>query len=145
MGRTKASIAVAGAVTVLVGVVAAVAMGTGGSDHVTRRSDQAAATAPGSGASYVSPTVPPITAAPAKVPGATSTPGTPATTAAANTAPRTPSQVGAQPSAQDIQKLIAGLTAQMQSPSTTGGTAPLTQAQVESQIREQLRLLGITY
>ena len=139
MGRTKASIAIAGAVIVLVGVVAAVAMGAGGSDNLATRSGQAAA--PGSGASYVSPTVPPITAAPATVPGATSTPRTPAVTKA----PGANSAVGAQPSAQDIQKLIAGLTAQMQAPSTTGGTAPLTEAQVAAQVREQLRLLGITY
>ena len=148
MGRMKLGIAVAGAVVVLLGVVAMVTMrSNGGSDHATNVASQSPATTVASGASYVSPTVPPMTAAPK---GATpKAPPAPATTSAApaTAAPAngTPTSVVPQPSAQDIQKLIAGITAQIQAPAATGTTAPLTAAQVEAQVREQLKQLGITY
>lgn len=58
----------------------------------------------------------------------------------ATVATRTP------PSAEEVQKIIAGLTSQVLSPAdTTADTMPLTKEQVEAQLREQLKELGITY
>jgi hypothetical protein len=141
MGRMKIGIAATSAVLVLLGVVAMATMRSdSGPDHATHLASQTPATTVVSGASYVSPTVPPITVAPVKVPtpqAASST--TPANAKPASTVP--------QPTAQDIQKLVAGITAQLQAPvpTATGGTAPLTKEQIEAQVKAQLAQLGITY
>lgn len=48
--------------------------------------------------------------------------------------------------AAEVQKVITGLTSQILAPAgTTGDTTPVTKEQVEAQLREQLRQLGITY
>ena len=50
------------------------------------------------------------------------------------------------PSPEEIQSIIAGLTSQMLAPTgTEAGAKPLTKEQVEAQLREQLKQLGITY
>jgi hypothetical protein len=62
-------------------------------------------------------------------------------TAPANAAP---ASAVPQPSVQDIQQLIAGITAQVTAPSGTPGATPLTAAEIESRVREELKKLGIT-
>ena len=52
----------------------------------------------------------------------------------------------ARPTVQDVQKVLAGVMASMAPPAGTAATtAPLTKEQVEAQLREQLKLLGVTY
>ena len=51
----------------------------------------------------------------------------------------------AQPTVQDVQKVLAGIMAQMAPPAGAATTVPLTKEQVEAELREQLRLLGISY
>lgn len=54
--------------------------------------------------------------------------------------------IPAQPTPQDVERIMAAITASMAPPAgTTGTTTPLTKEQVEAQLREQLKLLGITY
>jgi hypothetical protein len=53
-----------------------------------------------------------------------------------------PATIPAQPTVQDVQAVIAGLMANMTPPAGTGAPV-LTKEQVEAQMREQLRLLGI--
>lgn len=131
MGRMKLGVAVAGVVMTL-GVAGC------GSDRAGTVADKAPVTTVVPGASSVSPTASPST------PEASAPVGSAATqTAPANALPglNVP-----QPSVQDIQNLIAGITAQVQAPpAATGGTAPLTQEQVEAEVRERLKQLGITY
>lgn len=116
MGRMKLGIGLAGAVIVLLGVVAMITMRSDGSPtHATVARNSTASTSP----SVAAPT------------------------AAANAT--TPTSTVAQPSVQDVQKLIAGLTAQIQASPTTDGSTPLTKEQVEAQVRAQLKQLGITY
>lgn len=50
-----------------------------------------------------------------------------------------------QPTVQDVQKVLAGIMAQMTPPPGAATTASLTKEQVEAELREQLKLLGITY
>jgi hypothetical protein len=77
------------------------------------------------------PTVPtPNAAAPAKAPGSASVATTPSSTVA-------------QPSVQDVQKIITGITTQVTNSATTG--TPLTKEQVEAQVRDLLKQLGINY
>ena len=79
-----------------------------------------------------------------------------AVTVASQVPAETPTSVGpapassvpalAQPTVQDVQKVLAGIMANMAPPAgTTGTTAPLTREQIESQLREQLKVFGITY
>lgn len=50
------------------------------------------------------------------------------------------------PSPEQIQQIIAGLTTKILAPAdTSAGTKPLTKEQVEAELREQLRQVGITY
>jgi hypothetical protein len=50
------------------------------------------------------------------------------------------------PSPEQVQAIIAGLTASILAPSGTDpGAKPITKEQVEAQLREQLKQLGITY
>ncbi|MDQ3897948.1 MAG: hypothetical protein M3326_12030, partial [Actinomycetota bacterium] len=75
-------------------------------------------------------------------------PVTPPTTAAkAGTAKTAPSvTLPAQPTVEDIQKVIAGITSQViASANTSASTKPLTKEEVEAQVREQLRQLGISF
>ena len=71
----------------------------------------------------------------------------PATTVANAPAARTGTQLSLppKPTVQDVQKVLAGIMAQMTPPAGAAPTAPLTTEQVEAELREQLRLLGITY
>jgi len=57
-----------------------------------------------------------------------------------------PLQLPAHPTVQDVERILTGITAQILAPpSSTASTQPLTKEQVESQLREQLRRLGITF
>lgn len=58
----------------------------------------------------------------------------------------TPAPAGApgSPSAADVQKMVADLTAQLAQSAGTSGT-PLTKEEVEAQLRAQLAQLGIKY
>jgi hypothetical protein len=50
------------------------------------------------------------------------------------------------PSPEEVQAIIAGLTSSILAPiGTDPGAKPLTKEQVEAQLREQLKQLGITY
>lgn len=143
MGRTKIYIAVAGVIVTLLGVMAAVVMRSdSGTKRVAAVATQAPADTSNPGVAAVLPS------APATQPGSAGrAPSAPATTAkgtAAKTAP--PVSVPAQPSAQEIQKIIIGITAQAQAAAATNGSlAPVTQEQIEAQVRAQLKQLGITY
>lgn len=146
MGRMKIGIAVTGAVVVLVGVVAMVTIGSsGGAASGTKVASEATATTGAQNPTTVAP-------APAGTgPASTAKPGTgPATTKVpAKTAPAAKTPVTlplvAQPTAQDIQKLIVGISSEVLAPAdATANTAPLTKEQVEAKVRDQLQQLGIT-
>lgn len=145
MGRMKLGIAVAGVVLTLLGVVAfAMTRSDGSTNHATSVASGVStdATAP------VATT--PAAATPATQPAvATTAPSaksTPATTKAPATKPAPSVTVPAQPTPQDIQKVIAGITAEVLAPAdTTASTKPLTKEEVEAKLREQLKQLGITY
>jgi hypothetical protein len=146
MGRMKIGIAVTGAVVVLVGVVAMVTMGgSSGAAHGTSVVSQATATTAAADPTTLAPA--PSNTAPAS----TAKPGTaPATTKAptkAAPAAKTPATLPlvAQPTAEDIQKVIVGITSEVLAPAdATANTAPLTKDQVEAKVRDQLKQLGIT-
>jgi hypothetical protein len=128
MGRMKVGIVTAVSLVALLGVGC-------GSDSGPVAKKSPTAVAPGT--SLVPPTDAP-SAAPVKDPSAPDAASPPADAATLATVP--------QPSAQDIQNLIAGITAQLQvPPASTGSSVPLTQEQIEAQVREQLAQLGITY
>lgn len=140
MGRMKIGIVVAGVVVTLLGAVAVVTMrSNGGSNHVST----VANVAPGDAKAPALASVIPTTLAPQPVP-TTNAPSTPATTKAPASAPAatTPSSIVSQPSVQDIQKIIAGITAQVQSSAVTNG-APLIKEQVDAQVRSMLKQAGI--
>lgn len=81
----------------------------------------------------------------------------PVVTVASQTAAETPTSAGStpaagtgthaavpsQPTVQDVQKVLVGVMANVAPPS--GASAPLTKEQVEAELREELRRLGITY
>jgi hypothetical protein len=142
----KIGIAAVGAVFVLLGVVAAATMRSDSSPNraETVASQATAETSPaaGPGAASSGPAT-----QPAKAPATTAStkPSAAASKVAdAKTAPLV--TIPAQPTAQDLERVMAAITASMAPPAgTTGTTAPLTKEQVEAQLREQLRLLGITY
>ena len=114
MTRLKVGIAAAGVVLVLLGVVAAATMAGGdGSNPAVTVASQTAAE--------------------------TLTPAGPAPAAGTGTQATIP----APPTVQDVQKVLAGVMANMAPPS--GASAPLTKEQVEAELREELRRLGITY
>lgn len=146
MGRMKLGIAVAGAVVVLLGVVAMVTMRSdGGTDRATTVASQAsdASTVPAvtTGAPQVAVTQPA-----AQPTATTKAPNAPVTTAAPAKAPAaaaTPASIPRSP--QDVQQFIAGITAQLQATAAANGnTTPMTKEQVEAQVRAQLQQLGIT-
>ncbi|MDQ6728361.1 MAG: hypothetical protein M3066_19690 [Actinomycetota bacterium] len=129
--------AVVAATVALVGVAAAIALaGSGSTRHSTQVSQ-----APG-----------------AKSASVTVGAGGPTATVAAGQGASTPATVGgvagtaqpldlpAHPTAEDVQRVLAGITAQMLAPaSTTASAQPLTKEQVEAQLREQLKQLGINF
>ena len=119
-----------------VALVALVGVGCGSDAKPVVKKAPTAVQAPGT--SLVPPTDAPSTA-PVKDPSASGADqSTPADAATLATVP--------QPSAQDLQNLIAGITAQLQvPPASPGSSVPLTQEQIEAQVREQLKQLGITY
>jgi len=130
MGRMKVGMATAVSLVALLGV------GCGSDAKPVAKTSPTTVQAPGT--SLVPPTDASSTA-PVKDPSA---PG------ADRSAPADPATLATvpQPSVQDIQNLIAGITAQMQAPpASTGSSVPLTQEQIEAQVREQLKQLGITY
>lgn len=140
MGRMKIGIVVAGVVVTLLGAVAAVTMrSNGGSNHV----NTVANVAPGDATAPALASVIPTTLAPQPV-STTNAPSAPNTAKAPASAPAatTPSSIVSQPSVQDVQKIIAGITAQVQASATTNA-APLTKEQVEAQVRDLLKQLGI--
>lgn len=141
MGRMKIGIAVAGVVMALLGAVAVVAMqGGGGPDAATRVASSAAGEVPTSSV---------VTVVPAMAAPTSTAPGRAATTtvkgsSASKTTPT--SALPAKPTVQDIQKVIAGITAKVLAPAdTTASTKPLTDEQIEAQVREQLKQLGIVF
>ncbi len=134
MGQKKIGMAVAAAVAVtLVAVVAAITVGSSGSTKLTTTASQATGTKPaaaGDPAAMIMGGEAPIV--PATMGGA---PGMPA-----------PITAPAHPTAEDVKRVLAGITAQILAPpSSTASTKPLTKEQVESQVREQLRQLGINF
>ena len=144
MGRIKLGIGAAGAVIVLVGVLAVLSMQGGGNGPATPVVSQAAGDSSAPDVTTAAP-VPPVTE-PAQSPPPSTKPGdAAATTAKASDAPPAPGTVRAQPTAADIQRVIAGITADVLSPPNSVSTTPLTKEQVEAQVREQLKKLGITY
>jgi hypothetical protein len=115
MGQMKLGITVAGVIVALLGVAAFVTMRSDGSNGARPVAREAPAES-----------APLVGAAPA------------------SSAPSTkPPAVAGQPSPQDVQAAIAAITATLASPSNSA--APLTKEQVETQLREQLKLLGISY
>jgi hypothetical protein len=146
MGRFKLGIAVAGVVVTLLGVVAFTTMRSdGGAGHATTAASGVSEDATVPVATTKAPS------APATQPATTVKPAQSATNAPATTkapaATAAPSvTVPAQPTAQDIQKVIAGITAEVLAPAnTSANTQPLTKEQVEAKVREQLKQLGITF
>lgn len=122
MGRMKIILAVVGAVFVLLGVAATATMRSDSSPNraETVANEPSAATAPPTGP-VVASDVPATQTAPlATIPAQSTTP--------------------------DLERIMAAITASMAPPpGTSATTAPLTREQVEAQLREQLRMLGITY
>jgi hypothetical protein len=146
MGRMKVGIAVAGVIVALLGVGAAVATRSdGGSKHADPVASTAAVDASTTPGVTVVPTPVSPASAPAPAPNAKTAPTTTARVAAGATSNPGVAPPG-HPSAEDIQKVIAGLTSQLLAPADTSATTqPLTKAQVEAQLRAQLKQLGITY
>ena len=148
MGRARIGVAFAGVIVTLLGVVTVVTMqgretSTSANSEVASTPDQAPAeivpvlptVAPAS-----SPTTAPTAAAQAN--GATATTKVPAKAPA----PATPTTLASQPSVQEVQQIIAGLTAQLQTTAAANGSgAPLTKEQVDAQLRAMLKQLGIPY
>jgi hypothetical protein len=145
MGRTKLGVALAGVIVMLLGVVTVVAMqGKGDSNHVNSVVSSTSDKAPTEAAPAVVPVAPASSPTTATAPAAQAN-GTTATTNAPAKAPAsaTPTTVRPQPSVQEIQQIIAGLTAQVQSQAASG--TPLTTEQVDAQLRAMLKQLGISY
>lgn len=146
MGRMKLGIGIAGAVIVLAGVVAMATM-SGGGDRKTsaivastvRGPDPAVAVGEVSGEPATQPAATtPTTEAQASSAGASG--------AKASTARSAPVTLPPNPTAADVQRVIAGITAQLLAPANpTASTTPMTKEQVEAQVREQLRQLGINF
>lgn len=148
MGRAKLGVAFAGVIVMLLGVVTVVAVqGKGDSNHANSVIASTADQAPAVTAPTVVPAAPAPTPTTAPVSSAQAN-GTPATTKAPAKAPAsaTPTTLAPQPSAAEVQQIIAGLTAQLQQTAAANGSAtPLTKEQVEAQLRAMLKQLGIPY
>jgi len=144
MGRIKLGIGGAGAVIVLVGVLAVLSMQGGGNDPARPVVSQATGDSSAPDVTAVAP-VSPGTEPAQSPPPPTKAAGTTATGAKASEASSAPGAVPGQPTAADIQRVIAGITADVLSPPNSVSTTPLTKEQVEAQVREQLKKLGITY
>jgi hypothetical protein len=144
MGRIKLGIGGAGAVIVLVGVLAVLSMQGGGNDPARPVVSRAAGDSSAPDVTAVAP-VSPGTEPAQSPPPPTKPAGTTATGAKASEASSAPGAVPGQPTAADIQRVIAGITADVLSPPNSVSTTPLTKEQVEAQVREQLKKLGITY
>lgn len=146
MGRMKIGIVAGSVLVVLLGVVAAVTLR---SDSDTSGANRVASSATDPTISSVVTVVPLPVIPPAASSATTAKPANaPTTTVKASTASKsTPTTaIAGQPTAADIQKVIAGIMAEVTAPAdTTASTKPLTKEQVEAKVREQLKLLGITY
>ncbi len=124
------------AVVALAGVMAAITVGSAGARNpsaVAGRSPETSSAPAPTGAPSQTATI---------IPGQGANPpvavGTPAIAA--------PTVLPARPTAEDVQRMLAGLTAQiLAAPGSAAGTPPLTRAQVEDRVRAQLGQLGITY
>lgn len=146
MGRLKLGIAAGGVVLALLGVVALTTMRSdGGATHASPVASGVSENATVPVVTTVAPSAPATWPATTAKPAPNATNG-PATTKAP-TATAAPSvTVPAQPTPQDIQKVIAGITAEVLAPAnTSASTQPLTKEQVEAKVREQLKQLGITF
>ena len=145
MGRMKLGIGVAGALIVLLGVVGLLTMQGGDGSKETRTGVVTPVAADGAApeVTVAVPTVP--STSPAQSSQSTKAPAATPTTAKAGTAKAAPTvTLPAQPTVEDIQKVIAGITAQVMAPSnTSASTKPLTREEVDALVREQLWLLGI--
>ena len=147
MGRAKMGIAAAGVILILVGVGAVAMMQSGRPDRATS-ADTPASDEPEATVVPILPTVAPPSSPSTTVAPPAQAKGGPTTTKAPAKAPApgTPTTLDSTPSAQEIQQVIAGLTAQLQQTAAANGTAaPLTKEQVEAQLREMLKQLGIPY
>lgn len=145
MGRTKLGIGAAGAVIVLLGVVAVLTMQDGGKDRATTVVSQAAGETSAPDVTAAAPVFP-VTQPAQAPPPSTKPAGTTATKAKASEASSDPVTAPTRLTPAEIQKVIAGITAEVLAPANpTASTTPLTKEQVEAQVREQLKKLGITY
>lgn len=150
MGRKTVGMAVAGVLVVLLGVGTLVTMRSdGGSTHAKTVANSAAS---GNDPALVDTTI--VNAVPATQPAATTpttkaptaAPSATATTKAPTKAPTASTLPASAPrTAQEIQQIIAGLSAQIQASASANGGPPLTKEQVEAQVRESLKLLGIKF
>ncbi len=144
MGRMKVGIALTGAVLALLGVVAVITMHGDSSPKAavsaaTQEPGTTATTAPAATVATVAPSTPGT-----QTPSTKAQSPTPTTAKApANTATSAP--LPAQPTAQDIQRVIEGITSQVLAGNTSASTKPLTKEEVEAQVREQLKQFGISF
>ncbi len=132
MGRMKMAMAAAAAVVALVGVSAAITVGDAGSTppSTSRSPEKSSALA---ATDDQTPTIIPVPGA-----GPTAAVGAPRATA-----PIVPT---AQPTAEDVQRILAGITAAITAPpSPAASTQPLTKEQVEQEVRSKLGQLGINF
>lgn len=141
MGRMKIGIAVAGVVAVLSGVAAVTAMQSG--DRSGHAGTVASVGAPKNLAPVDAATAP---TGPGTQPASTPAKAPPTTAKAATGKAGAVVTVPANPTPEDVQKVIAGITAEVLAPSgTSAGTKPLTREEVEARVREQLKKLGINF
>jgi hypothetical protein len=147
MGRMKIGIAVAGVIVMLLGAAAVLATQSGGdSKHVSSVANQATGATVNGGVTTVVPSVP--ATQPAQAAKTATTPNAPSAppTTAGKGSTSAPVTVPTQPTAQDIQRVIAGITAEVLAPANaSASTKPLTKEEVEAKVREQLKQLGINY
>ncbi|HWI05115.1 MAG TPA: hypothetical protein VNT52_14990 [Acidimicrobiales bacterium] len=141
-GAKRIGLAVLVGIFVVVGTAVAVAMQLDGKTVEA----STPTTTVGATASTLAGTVPPAPpAAEGKAPATTPTTvkaRTAATTPAAKAAPV--SSVPAKATPEEVQKVIAGIMAQLKAPPANAGTTTrLTDEQVEAMVREQLKQLGI--
>lgn len=141
MGRIKIGIAVAGMIAVLSGVVAVTALRSG--DRSSNASTVASVSRPNDNGQVI-PAVAPTVPATKPASSVAKTPPTTAKVAAGK--PSAVVTVPANPTPADIQRVIAGITAEVLAPPNASvSTQPLTKEQVEAKVREQLKQLGINF
>ncbi len=143
MGRMKIGMAIAAAAVGLMGVVAVTTLGGPGSSAPNTVASQAAVATPPAGDGHPKATITEVPASIAPGPG-----GSTGVAGAGTTGPGTamPIILPAHPTAEDVQRILAGITAEiMTPPASTATTPPLTKAQVEQDVRSKLSQLGINF